>query len=1137
LLFLFVSSAQAGYEEVGTFGKDELETVAAMAVNVDGAGGVPPGTIYAVTEGGKRVARYTADGEFREAWGYGVGVAQSPVFQRCGPDGELAYPTCVPINTVQPVGEGPGQFPKPIGVAVDQTTGNVYVVDQSRKQGVVQVFNPDGSVLIGSFGERGIGGETFAQGPGKVHRSNPAGIAVDDSGTVYLSDAKGSFGPDRSEEFRVMRFEPESPGDYAHYVYLSGGDIARDQGATRYVPLSVALDDAENLYVSSDETIYKFIPGQPNTPTCEFQLDTGGIEGMTVNQENGEVFYFGRKGKREIHQLGSCAAGQFAEVATVPVAPKTEDVDALAYNPALLYEEDGPDAVTFSPGILYAGDAASRSLGGGAFERGLGHIYAQPEALVPTVDAEAVSLVGVSSATLSARLNPNGLATEYHFEYVTEAAYQANGPAERFLGAGAAPVGGASAGNGVSPVSVSATIAGLTPDTEYRFRVVAVNSEGITSGDGQSTFHTFAAGAAGLPAGLAYELVSPAQKNGGEVFPLNSEEGSCGSECKPGKSAEAYPRQISADGDAIAYEGFAFAPGVGASVFNAYISKRTASGWTTVNISPALLGSNDQGYKAFNSDLSQGLFYQRDPSLTDAAPPEYSNLYSQLTASPAVLLPVLADAPPNQSAGHAPGSFSVKYADSTKDLSQLFFAANDALTGAVPGIAPAAVNGGALKMNLYESTQGGLRLVNVLPGNATTVPGAYFGSKNQSQGETSNLSHALSTDGSRVFWSSESGQVYVRIDGSTTLELPDHVGNFLTASADGAKVLLTNGLLYEVDALGDPPVDLTLGKGGFKGIVGQSEDLSSIFFVDTAALTEVPDAVGKKAQAGANNLYAWHDGVTKFVATLVPQDSPGTAALAGTWAASPANRTAESSPNGQWVAFLSSAPVISSPSTPVPEVYLYDSLSGALTCPSCNPTGAQPKGSSSLSRIPQVTGAEEALPQPRYLFDSGRLFFDSQDQLSPFDTNGNVEDVYRYDPEGSSCNRAGGCVSLISGGRGSSDSNFVAADPMGKNVFFTTRDQLVPTDVDALVDLYDARAGGGFTVEGSPSECTGEACQPHLPPPAEPFPSSATFTGPGNPKQSATCKKGYKKKKGRCVKKHKAKQAHGKKKSHQRSAK
>jgi hypothetical protein len=101
--------------------------------------------------------------------------------------------------------------------------------------------------------------------------------------------------------------------------------------------------------------------------------------------------------------------------------------------------------------------------------------------------------------------------------------------------------------------------------------------------------------------------------------------------------------------------------------------------------------------------------------------------------------------------------------------------------------------------------------------------------------------------------------------------------------------------------------------------------------------------------------------------------------------------------------------------------------------------------------------------QPRYLTDQGRLLFDSSERLSPQDTNGRVEDVYEAEPAGvGSCVRPDGCVSLISPGTGSVDSNFLAMDESGNNVFFTTRERLVPADTDELIDLYDARVGGGF---------------------------------------------------------------------------
>jgi hypothetical protein len=132
------------------------------------------------------------------------------------------------------------------------------------------------------------------------------------------------------------------------------------------------------------------------------------------------------------------------------------------------------------------------------------------------------------------------------------------------------------------------------------------------------------------------------------------------------------------------------------------------------------------------------------------------------------------------------------------------------------------------------------------------------------------------------------------------------------------------------------------------------------------------------------------------------------------------------------------------------------------------------------------------------------------------DTNVGIEDVYQFEPQGTSgCQREGGCVALISAGHSGIDSNFMAADATGKNVFFTSRDQLVTADQDGLIDLYDAREdGGNFQEPGFPSD--------ELPPQVPPFestPASPTLNDPGNVKPPKTCKKGKVKKDGKCVKK------------------
>jgi hypothetical protein len=1131
---LFASPAWATFEQVSRFPKEGepiplLERgshITALAVNSTGAGGVENGTFYTVSETGAgggstaEVFSFSPKGEFLQAWGWGVGNGASE-FQRCGPKGEPAYPTCSSRSGGVP-GQEAGQLKRPKGIAIDQTTGDVYVLNERPEDGtgkrVIQVFSADGQIVAG-FGELAVGRfnprgepltpESIAESPGKLHYAIAEGIAVDDAGDVYLSDM--SFRP--PDEDRVMVFKPQSPGDYEHYVYAGrGNDIAASGGPVDFSPQGLAVDDAGNLYFSSESHIYKFSPGNSTAPACQYAVPGGAVESMTVNSSSGEVFFFRGAGETKIHQLHAVCnpSGKFEEAASFQTKEKF-GLGPMAIDPGLSYEPSLP------PGTMYTG------------ESGGGFIFAQSEVRLPVVESESVSAVAASTAVLGAQINPKGSPTRYVFQYLDEAAYQANEPGERFLGATEAPLGGGAIGSSQGAESAGVALAGLQPDTVYHYRVIATShcepehEENVCEAAGaDQSFRTFPVEAPGLPDGRAYELVSPAQKNGGEVFPADPSFTTCG-ECKPSTFGSTYPMQSTPDGEALVYEGFPFSSNEGATIYNEYRSQRTPSGWQTTTLAPPQTGTTSaSGYLAFDPQLTQGLIQQEGagPPFASEAPVGIRNLYTQPTGSPLSLLPLLRAEPPNR----LPLTFKLTYAGASTDLSRVFFKANDALTEATPS-APASVDGGEEADNLYEFSNGRLRLVNVAPGNAGTTPGAYFGSQSglKATGFKADLSHAISADGSRAFWTSVSGQVFVREGGETTLEIPD-ASRFVTASADGSRVLLGDGKLFDVDDLTEAPIDLTEGKGGFEGIIGQSEDLSSIYFVDTAVLNEGENDQGAKARAGESNLYGWHEGVSTFVATLASgtgsDNSNGVST--GDWQDSPSLRTAEASPDGRWVAFLSRAPLTGydnngpcgsasgkTPAVMAPcfEAFLYDSASETLVCASCNPTGEQPLGSSNL-RV--IRTAPESLPQPRYLTDSGRLYFDSRDSLSQFDTNDGVEDVYQYEPEDiGSCRRQDGCISLISAGHEAVDSNFLAMDSTGKNAFFTTRDQLTQRDRDDLLDVYDAREGGGIAAETETarSECQGEACQGPVAVPNDPTPASSSFEGPGNVKETKAPKK------------------------------
>src|SRR5262249_21280737 len=136
-------------------------------------------------------------------------------------------------------------------------------------------------------------------------------------------------------------------------------------------------------------------------------------------------------------------------------------------------------------------------------------------------------------------------------------------------------------------------------------------------------FRTYLAPSVGAPDNRVFELVSPAQKNGGQVVPAFPAISSCGSEvkCKPGINGEHFPMQTTPDGNAIVYQGTSFARGSGAAAENEYIARRTAAGWQTINLTPALMvAERTRGYRGFDEKLSTGILGQLVPPLAPGAP-------------------------------------------------------------------------------------------------------------------------------------------------------------------------------------------------------------------------------------------------------------------------------------------------------------------------------------------------------------------------------------------------------------------------------------------------------------------------------------------------------------------------------------
>jgi hypothetical protein len=105
----------------------------------------------------------------------------------------------------------------------------------------------------------------------------------------------------------------------------------------------------------------------------------------------------------------------------------------------------------------------------------------------PSVATSNPTRVGPGSATLNGKVNPNGFATSYVFQYGTSKSYGSTTPSQ-------------SAGGGKATINASTAITGLRVHTTYHFRIVATNANGTSDG-GDHSFYT-ASGALAVTLGL-----------------------------------------------------------------------------------------------------------------------------------------------------------------------------------------------------------------------------------------------------------------------------------------------------------------------------------------------------------------------------------------------------------------------------------------------------------------------------------------------------------------------------------------------------------------------------------------------------------------------------------------------------------
>jgi hypothetical protein len=943
---------------------------------------------------------------------------------------------------------------------------------------------------------------TFATG---IASSDFRGVAVDEDDnpeatTVYVSDS----GNAKIHVFGTTITEPGALTDSASNRTATGATL---EGAVN--PKGKALSDCHFEYVSEDAFVKSGFD----------DLSSGG--------------------------LAPCATADGAPIAGPGDIPADENAHTVTAEISGL-----APATRYRHRLL-----ATSSEGTGA---GKGVAFAT---LGPLISATRVSDVTFSEAILTARVNPQGQATAYRFEYVDDATCQedleAEGSghcfdrAERHPDPESAPIGADEAEH-----PVGAALTGLAPGTLYRFRAVALNADATGIGL-ERTFATHAPAASqkcpndadrigpseALPECRAYEQVSPLDKG----------------------SADASFRkaQAAASGEGLVFPATVFQtfPGdLGNSGLNPYLARRgTVGAWSTKGLvtalEPAEFNNNKYRYLALSEDLSR-MALNTHASL--GVPGDGDGLYLRDNVTDSHEEVTGTSGGDGTATEPLTGELMERFAPpllASPDLSHLVFESEEKLTEDAGGVKSGKV--------LFEWSEGALSIVSRLPGTDKPVSGCIsgthvigLGGQQQCVADTYR-DHAVSTDGARVFWHGigvgGKDTLYVRLNGAETVDIglsertsPDPEGprekRFVEASADGAKAFFVStekltddstatgatgtfgssgyrsGELYRYDFSlpeGERLTDITVAPGEpggarVQGAIGASGDGERLYFVALGDLAE-------GAVSGEPNLYLWDrtGGVpfTRHIATLAEGSQVDRDNLAVDHSEV---KTAMVDRDGEHLVFLSAARLTSADNANRAAVYLYDAVADRLTCVSCDPSGEAASAPASLGETGQGIGLVNH--QNRNLSaDGSRVFFETADSLLPADTNGRT-DVYLWHD---------GKLDLISTGRSGADSHFADASESGDDVFFATREQLSPLDEDSLVDVYDARVNGIAAKPRPPRpECLGEACQPAAIVPDDPSPASSGFRGQGNPsatgKRPGRCPKGKRKvrrgAKARCVK-------------------
>jgi hypothetical protein len=1000
--------------------------------------------------------------------------------------GKVAYVTGNEIDGTPPgltscEGENFDSLPPgTTAIAVDPTEGSIYALVLECPEGVVKrpvvlEYSPSGQfmrIVVTGVETPGLAGSNEFDGFGGA----PYGLAFDPvSGHLLVSIHNFN-----SETGAVDEFEAAS-GRYLDQI------TETNEGEHLRFPAEMTVDSHGDLYVADSETgvVDIYAPGKvlPNvrlggvtdrTKTtavlsgavdpesslneglglseCHFQYVTE--EAFSQNVEEHE-------GKKSEGFTNLTSGG---EVACVPAAAFIEHEDTYQ----LVHNVIG--GLISGTSYYYRLVAKTAGVSGGS-DASAALAFIAPSA--PKIETTSSDDISSTSVDLRAKINPLGADTSYHFEYDLRAyAGEERHGVSVPLFSGAIGSGGPT---GNSSETVLQHIEGLMPDIKYNFRIVAeseIDGEVETSFGPNETFSTLPNAATGLPDNRAYELVTPANKEGSnDMFAESQTDGEYTNSTNVGYASEA--------GDEFLLEtdaAFGSFPGAGES---AYIFSRdpTKSVWADTSLASPSLGVQSLQASVVFDPSNLSLVGINDilgaEAEQGAKALEGGGHVSNLVGSPGGPYATLNVDPPVS--GFPAGTTKATYiVGASRNLSHVI------LESAFHTVCAGAEAQDANSRVLCEWTGGQNKLVNVSSaGSLLSKCGARLG-----VGTTGGGAHgAVSADGSKVFftapdpgmhfnpveagatdgcWNQATGenapQLYMRVDGKTVQ---------LSAPEAG------------VDEEGHSPVERPVA------YVGASEDGSKVFFVTETELTKDDEGVHDP------ELYEYDTETTKLIRVSAGEQGPG--------AGAELRAVPVVSANGGAVYFtafaaladgaeqLSPTSIAAEEEAPI-NLYRYETESGTISYVATVNTNDYAGNASCATGFGLVSGvlcpdvSWYATPDGRYLlFSSGRQqpgtgymgggscpIYHGQGERGP------CAELYRYDAQAAEKDEpAVVCVSCDpSGAPPVSNAEFSRSAPTGpaagpvramsdngEYVFFDTADALVPQDNNGTLDVYEWHEG------------------------------------------------------------------------------